>query len=781
MRRGNKGFTLIELMVTIAIMAIFSGVVLTTVGTGANSYRKTSSNAKAQMETQEVMDQIQNMIIDVNRSVYYAYGKGINENIGDEIRNDIDYGSESSSRTFFACSASEKNAAINEFSYSCDVVEWDSDSQKLYYACRVWDGVETEKTDNKDNTQSVSALSDDGENPETGNDFETGNTVTSKRTSEVSTKVEKTLLAENITDFRVDVSKAASDRIVRFQFTTNKNGKEITTLHTVNLRNQVQIQKPEEGYGTSSDGQKAGIVITYYPLEIKAGETLSGFERKLIGNIDPDTVQWIVESGDGQFKGSDGNNLSLEAGKDASGTIKVHVEAKTTDGKTVASSSVTINVIVRIANELVTDTTKLVLAVGGSYTLADTVKWRIEYDDGSKSEENVGGTALTYEAEANSEIIAAGITLTTDGSLQIPNTLGTDKSNAEFIFTVKYYDRQTEKYISGTFLLELARLDISKPSGTLEVGKIMPFEYTYKEGGTIVNVDPKVFYTEKPRKTATGAINNVLNEGDTGNWSIRAEVKVSDRTETGYGTARAETTFTVIPEVETTEIKINNESGKTIVAAGQEYYCSRYNKEDIYILIPPEYWSSQYKLTWKIEHKSDKNTFFKNGRDTIVGSADPSINDGDDVILNIGKQEKELVLSAYIEIYDNVNPKILLKNYYASINLKTLTNVEIINTFENSNDKEAETFEVIKGKTYELKFVACVWSYGKSEYEALDIEMSGVWWNKGNQKNSWKVEDWEVNGDLTISIAGGLSNVYKLPWNYLKASKPYVLIAGTTK
>ena len=614
MRRGNKGFTLIELMVTIAIMAIFSGVVLTTVGTGANSYRKTSSNAKAQMETQEVMDQIQNMIIDVNRSVYYAYGKGINENIGDEIRNDIDYGSESSSRTFFACSASEKNAAINEFSYSCDVVEWDSDSQKLYYACRVWDGVETEKTDNKDNTQSVSALSDDGENPETGDDFETGNTVTSKRTSEVSTKVEKTLLAENITDFRVDVSKAASDRIVRFQFTTNKNGKEITTLHTVNLRNQVQIQKPEEGYGTSSDGQKAGIVITYYPLEIKAGETLSGFERKLIGNIDPDTVQWIVESGDGQFKGSDGNNLSLEAGKAASGTIKVHVEAKTTDGKIVASSSVTINVIVRIANELVTDTTKLVLAVGDSYTLADKVKWRIEYNDGSKSEENVRQTALIYDSAANPEIIAAGMTLTGDGTLQIPSTLGTDKSNAEFTFTVKYYDSKNEKYISGTFLLELARLDISKPSGTLQVGEIMSFEYTYKEGGERPEAqpEPEISYTEKPKATATGTINNVLKTGDIGNWKIAAKIRVSDHIKSAHGTVRAETAFTVI-ESENLPIEIAGSNVKDTIVAGQEYMCSYYNSAHFYFPVPQG--SYQYKIEWKITYSTDPDTKFKNSED----------------------------------------------------------------------------------------------------------------------------------------------------------------------
>lgn len=136
MKRKNKGFTLIELIVTIAIMAIFSGVVLTVIGTGANSYRNTSSTAKAQMETQEVMDQIQNMIIDVNRSVYYAYGKGTVDNtFGSEIRNDIDSGDNSQSKTFYACSASELDAEQKKYKYSCDVIEWNSDEQKLYYAC----------------------------------------------------------------------------------------------------------------------------------------------------------------------------------------------------------------------------------------------------------------------------------------------------------------------------------------------------------------------------------------------------------------------------------------------------------------------------------------------------------------------------------------------------------------------------------------------------------------------------------------------------------------------
>ena len=60
MNRKNRGFTLIELIVTVAIIAIFSGVVVSVVGTGSHSYRTTSSNVKVQMETQDIMDQIQN-------------------------------------------------------------------------------------------------------------------------------------------------------------------------------------------------------------------------------------------------------------------------------------------------------------------------------------------------------------------------------------------------------------------------------------------------------------------------------------------------------------------------------------------------------------------------------------------------------------------------------------------------------------------------------------------------------------------------------------------------
>ena len=113
MKRKNQGFTLLELIVTISIMAIFSGVVLTVIGTAAHSYRSTSGSAKVQMEAQNIMDQIQDMIIDVNRSVYYAYGNGIDSNTTDPISNDIDSdaGAVIQDKTFYACTGKEDKDA----------------------------------------------------------------------------------------------------------------------------------------------------------------------------------------------------------------------------------------------------------------------------------------------------------------------------------------------------------------------------------------------------------------------------------------------------------------------------------------------------------------------------------------------------------------------------------------------------------------------------------------------------------------------------------------------
>ena len=56
---GDRGLTLIELIVMVAIGTIFSGVILTFAAGAVRSYRHTSGGAQAQIEMQDALDQLE--------------------------------------------------------------------------------------------------------------------------------------------------------------------------------------------------------------------------------------------------------------------------------------------------------------------------------------------------------------------------------------------------------------------------------------------------------------------------------------------------------------------------------------------------------------------------------------------------------------------------------------------------------------------------------------------------------------------------------------------------
>ncbi len=200
-KNNNRGFTLIELIITVAIIAIFSGVILTFIGTGSNTYRSTSNSAKVQMEAQETADSLEDLIIDANYSIDYQSASG------GAITNDIDGDSGTGDKVLIICNKSNSgddssgntgSGDSDSDGYRYDFLYWSSSEQKIYYS---------------QNT-----------------------------TGRVSSGTSGSVLAEGITDFQADVSKAASDKIVRFQLGIKRGTKEIKTLHSVNLRNTVKIQ-----------------------------------------------------------------------------------------------------------------------------------------------------------------------------------------------------------------------------------------------------------------------------------------------------------------------------------------------------------------------------------------------------------------------------------------------------------------------------------------------------------------------------------------------------------
>ena len=254
-RLQNKGFTLIELIVTIAIIAIFSGVVLTFISTGSNIYRSTSSSAKVQMETQETFDQIEDLIIDVNRSLYYANGSG--DSLGAEIKNDIKQSGEAKStgdKTFIICNE-YKNGTGNS-QYICDVLDWDKDDATIYYSQKEYKAASS-SAGNETSVESLMAAEDDTEEE---NAVDAGASESETKAKDLKMKVDRSVLATGILDFRADVSKVESDKIVRFQLSTLTGPREIVSLHSVSLRNTVEVKKPAD----VTPGKYKVVVYAYY-------------------------------------------------------------------------------------------------------------------------------------------------------------------------------------------------------------------------------------------------------------------------------------------------------------------------------------------------------------------------------------------------------------------------------------------------------------------------------------------------------------------------------------
>lgn len=96
------------------------------------------------------------------------------------------------------------------------------------------------------------------------------------------------------------MTKVESERIVRFRLTTENNGKKVKTLHTVNLRNRIQVLKPDDAFATAGSTD-IRITIVGAPNSIDAGNSkILSYDAS--GPIDPTTVVWKIT--DGADKGS---------------------------------------------------------------------------------------------------------------------------------------------------------------------------------------------------------------------------------------------------------------------------------------------------------------------------------------------------------------------------------------------------------------------------------------------------------------------------------------------
>ncbi len=197
---SNKGFSLFELVVAIAIVAIVATGIFGFMTVGARTFTGSSSDVNLQSEAQLTYNQISDLLIDTAISVEYGY---ISTPGG----------------SLTPCAEASMPASVYAkqlVMYNTDrvyEVTWKPDysnlsSSKLYYA-EYYANVDTSVT--PATVAKGSLISDTNEE----------------------------LMSEYISDFKVDLSQMESERVIRLELGYEKSGKTYSSSHNVTLRNRI--------------------------------------------------------------------------------------------------------------------------------------------------------------------------------------------------------------------------------------------------------------------------------------------------------------------------------------------------------------------------------------------------------------------------------------------------------------------------------------------------------------------------------------------------------------
>lgn len=264
--RENKGFSLVELIVVIAIFSVVGVVVGGFLFAASRSYSINANELNLQDEAQLVANQVQEMILDTAYGISYKYV--VTDETGSQL---IDFMNNDANTTLPEGDLSQKDLYIyGKETYTH--LSWDAENKQLYLM--------EYKSGTSDPVDDMVGLAPKG-----------------------------VLLGDYIEDFKVDLTKVADKRMVSFNILFKKQGtdRDYLVARNVSLRNDVMTNKEAtEVYAA------VGIEFTpkadkievepHAPVYLWPGEAQQYIVKLLCtarGGVPTQNVTWVVASGDG--------------------------------------------------------------------------------------------------------------------------------------------------------------------------------------------------------------------------------------------------------------------------------------------------------------------------------------------------------------------------------------------------------------------------------------------------------------------------------------------------
>ena len=189
---NNKGFSLIELIITVAILTIITSAILGFIVTGTKSYGNVNEEVELQQEAQLSFNQLSDLIIDSTNGIKYYY----NDNENKIILTDSDITETVTSKTLAIYNTVKEAGVEKKYIYN---IIWKKSENKLYLR--------------KDTIVATGAV----------------------------TKGTPELMAEYVNDFSPSLAKAQNKKKVVIELSFIKNNKSYVSKKNFALRNKAVV------------------------------------------------------------------------------------------------------------------------------------------------------------------------------------------------------------------------------------------------------------------------------------------------------------------------------------------------------------------------------------------------------------------------------------------------------------------------------------------------------------------------------------------------------------
>lgn len=321
-RKDQRGFTIVELLIAVAILSIVVASVCGFILVGSNSYAAANSDINVQQSAQLALNQMSDVLIDTTRSVnYMGYDGGGTPH---KALKDAEFTFAPEDKSLVMYNGVVEENMTPAGTPTVEVKEgngnkhyhfyWSKDAEKLYYA-------ELDVQPGDVDTKTIA--------------FPTPPTYDPSNPTALPAGWFE--LASHVTDFSVDLTQVEEKRVVMLALTFLDGKKEYVTSNNVTIRNRVAVNDAEL---SPLDKKKSlAVKIMDNPI-VEPGETFHFSIPKVTGqNVADKSVTWSVTASGSPSGGTiftdPANGILKVASDEPAGQVKVTVttNAKDSEGK----------------------------------------------------------------------------------------------------------------------------------------------------------------------------------------------------------------------------------------------------------------------------------------------------------------------------------------------------------------------------------------------------------------------------------------------------------------